>query len=346
VGNCFSRAERDLENVTAMPHRYHSVYVPGRPATDVAFGDIQEEQKLITPPVFNDTYTLLDPKLLLPTHVVEYQLDVDQARKRSQDLCDMCGQARAVVYSVQINAKTCLACDAEMHGNSYAARHSRLSLDDGSAALERDPETGAPLNRFCPLRKTCVAEDDALPYASLLTLEDAYGMMKGKMSEYELESDALKSQLAGLEETMAQYDSQVFERAAMFKQELVTYLMDYMLTLQVAEERRYELKRAITDIENMTDYVNTKKRTLTKVALLNVWKNLEPQREDLKRRLMSLAGLPGQAIVSLTLSGKDKDIDSLNRQVEHKQRIVAILKDRLKSCGATLTESDHDLLAL
>ncbi len=26
---------------------------------------------------------------------------------------------------------------------------------------------------------------------------------------------------------------QVFERAAMFKQELVTYLMDYMLTLQV-----------------------------------------------------------------------------------------------------------------
>merc|ERR1712100_730189 len=108
-------------------------------------------------------------------------------------------------------------------------------------------------------------------------------------------------------------------RAAMFKQELVTYLMDYMLTLQVAEERRYELKRAITDIQNLTDFINTKRRTLTKVALLNVWKNLESQREDLKRRLMSLASLPGHAIVSLTLSGKDKEIDSLARQVEHKQ---------------------------
>jgi len=145
---------------------------------------------------------------------------------------------------------------------------------------------------------------------------------------------------------MSQYDSQTFERASLIKQELVTYLMDYMLTLQVAEERRYELKRAISDVVNITDFMNTKKRTMTKLALLNVWKNLEPQREDLKRRLTSLAGLPGHAIVSLTLSSKDKEIDSLARQVEHKQRIVSILKDRLKSSGVTLMDSDRDLLAL
>jgi len=312
----------------------------------VGFGDVQEGEHLINPPVFNDTYTLLDPELALPTHIVEYQLDVDEARKKSQAACDICGQGRAVVYSPLTNLKACVNCDAELHATAYTARHARLSIEDASTAMDIDPVTGQVLDRYCPVRKEIVSEDNKLPYASLLTLEDAYAMIKNKMQEYEAEADALKANLSGLEGIMAQYDGQTTERAALIKQELVTYLMDYMLTLQVAEERRYELKRAISDVVNVTDFMNTKKRTLTKVALLNVWKNLEPQREDLKRRLTSLASLPGHAIVSLTLSEKDKEIDSLARQVEHKQRIVSILKDRLKSSGAELTESDRDLLAL
>ena len=50
--------------------------------------------------------------------------------------------------------------------------------------------------------------------------------------------------------------------------------------------------------------------------------------------------------MSLTLSSKDKEIDDLERQVEHKQRIASILKDRLKNAGVALTPSDRDLLAL
>jgi len=284
--------------------------------------------------------------MCLPTHVVQYQLDVNEARKKAQAACDVCGQGRAVVYSPLINAKTCLACDAEMHSNAYTARHSRLSIDDGGSSKDIDPVTGNPLDRFCPVRKEIVSEDNKLPYSSLMTLEDAYAMIKGKMNEYEVESEALKTNLASLESTMGQYDEQTGERAALIKQELVTYLMDYMLTLQVAEERRYELKRAISDVVNMTDFMNSKKDSLTKTALLNVWKNLEPQREDLNRRLSSLRGLPGQAIVSLTLSSKDKEIDGIQRQVDHKQRIVSILKDRLKNAEIPLTESDRDLLAL
>ena len=79
--------------------------------------------------MFNDTYTLLDPELALPTHIVEYQLDVDEvlprhsesstapvllgshlclrceARKKAQAACDICGQGRAVVYSPLTNLK-------------------------------------------------------------------------------------------------------------------------------------------------------------------------------------------------------------------------------------------------
>ena len=110
------------------------------------------------------------------------------------------------------------------------------------------------------MRKEIVSQDNKLPYSQLITLEDAYAMIKGdappdqrdprppptppwmlsgKMNEYEIEADALKANLAGLESTLEQYDGQTADRAALIKQELVTYLMDYMLTLQVAEERRY-----------------------------------------------------------------------------------------------------------
>ena len=42
-----------------------------------------------------------------------------------------------------------------------------------------------------------VCQDNKLSYASLLTLEDAYAMIKGKMQEYEVEADALKASLSG-----------------------------------------------------------------------------------------------------------------------------------------------------
>ena len=101
-----------------MPAGYQSIYVPGVDEDHPP----NEDEPL---PTFNDTYTILDPKMALPfavhelpakpdtadtpdtpsRQVVEYKLDVEEARKKAQAACDICGQARAVVYSPLLNAK-------------------------------------------------------------------------------------------------------------------------------------------------------------------------------------------------------------------------------------------------
>merc|ERR1719305_2285205 len=88
------------------------------------------------------------------------------------------------------------------------------------------------------------------------------------------------------------------------------------------------------------------KTQVTQVALLRQWKNLETLRVDLSNRLASLCGLEGQSLGWLAPTDEDPELKELKKQVLQKDRVVQILKQRLKtSAGQALTEEEEDLLA-
>lgn len=171
--------------------------------------------------------------------------------------------------------------------------------------------------------------------------------MKAGILELESEVDNLRrAATAGLDSTTATFEAETFARSNLQKHDLLRYLKDYIVTLQVAEERRCEMKRTLQDLVTVTDFMQVKKTTMTKVAMLNVWKNLECQRNDLKQRLAKVAMIPGNAIEMLTLTAKDREIEELDRQVEQKDRVMQLLKSRLRNSGTILTETDLELLSM
>lgn len=146
---------------------------------------------------------------------------------------------------------------------------------------------------------------------------------------------------------MNELDQELFERSGVFRSELVSYLKEYMLTLQVAEERQQQMIRSINDAYNLREFMEQQRTVMTKVALLRQWKNLENLRGDLNKRLTSLSGLQGQSLAWLAPTREDSEIEDLKRQVQQKDRVVQILKQRLRtSAGGNLTQEEGELLSL
>jgi len=333
VGKSVFRTPAGMETITEVPKGYQSIYVPG---------EQPEEGVPVQEMGFVDTYTLFDAELALPTHVVEFKLSKDAARvSKDYSICESCGQGRAVVYSLQSNTKLCAACDLAAHASPYTCRFSRLTLEGTKDSDDY---------RFnCTTNRVVQASDMESPEFRghmFLTLDDAFNQMKANMLELEAEVDGLRAAIAGLNSTTNRNESETHDRANLLKQELSKYLVDYMLTLQVSEERRCDIKRTLHDVISVSDFMQMKRTTMTKVAMLNVWKNLECQRVDLQMRLGKLSRIPANAMEMLTLSQKDRQIEELDRQVEQKERVVQLLKSRLKDSGSALTETDMELLAM
>ena len=68
---------------------------------------------------------------------------------------------------------------------------------------------------------------------------------------------------------------------------------------------------------------------------------------DLQKRIGSLSGLQGQSLALLAPTGEDSEVLELKRQVQQKDRVVQILKQRLRtSVGNNMTEEEQELLSM
>ena len=67
------------------------------------------------------------------------------------------------------------------------------------------------------------------------------------------------------------FEEDHFDRADRFRESLVAHLKDHMLTLQVAEERKQELHKAIEEGETLKHFFTTQKKNGTQMALLRQW---------------------------------------------------------------------------
>jgi len=177
------------------------------------------------------------------------------------------------------------------------------------------------------------------------TQTDALARIDQHMHGLEQCADDLRRVLREEDDVVNELDEELFDRSGVMRAELVNYLKEYMLTLQVAEERQQQMMRAINDAYNVREFMEQQKTQVTKVALLRMWKNLESLRVDLGNRLATLCGLEGESLGWLVPTGEDPEVAELAKQVQQKDRVVQILKQRLRtSAGAALTQEEQDLL--
>jgi len=376
-GKSLCRTEDDVAAITRCPSGYSSVYVPAEPPVDSALAmdgfEGHSEASLPFKSVFNDTYILFDSSLALPTHVVSYHFEVDQAAVQDGELlrwvntqCQtMFGfvQNGFAEYFVSLAQTSDSVSSLTTRLRDQADVPSHLAANFAKDLFERVPRSTSMLSPS-PIAAgrvpTVVGTSLLNESLGLLNLPAAeQGTMSGKLSvealariEQEMASldedtDDLKELLLDQDNTTVELDQQLYERSGVFKAELLTYLKDYMLTLQVAEERQQQMMHVINDVYNLREYMEQQRDSMTKVALLTQWKNLEPLRNNLKQRLLSVAGLQGQSLSWLTPLEEDPEVQELKRQVQQKDRVVKILAQRLRaSSGKHPTAQESELLSL
>ena len=74
--------------------------------------------------------------------------------------------------------------------------------------------------------------------------------------------DEMQGLCSELESINAQFNHDHFERSSCFKAELTSHMKEYMLTLQVAEERKQQLERAVQDAEALHEFFDAQVRVL------------------------------------------------------------------------------------
>lgn len=323
-----------------------------------------------TAAIFNDTYILFDGSLAIPTHVVSYHLMVDEATMQDKELLRWVNEqcqatfgfsetsfANYFVSLAQSSDSAANLCTklrdqadvphevAQDFADDLFHRVCRTVLSPGQRLSAEDVPISS-LRHALRLLSLPAPPQGATQISAQLS-QDALKCIEQQMSELETHADDLKEMLAEQESVISELDKELFERSGMFRADLVSYLKEYMLTLQVAEERQQQMIRCINDAYNLREFMEQQRGTMTKVALLRQWKNLEPLRADLNRRLASLSGLQGQSLAWLAPTSEDSEVQELKRQVQQKDRVVQILKQRLRtSAGSTLTQEEEDLINL
>ena len=127
--------------------------------------------------------------------------------------------------------------------------------------------------------------------------------------------------------------------------EQLQYITDTVPLVQITDERRCELGLTADEIDRLHTYMSEQKLRSTKPATLNVWKNLRSVRDDVHYHLSSLRDASEPNLQVLALARKDREISVLERQLQHRDRIVGMLKHRLKSLNSQ-DRADQDLLAI
>jgi hypothetical protein len=377
-GKSICRTEDDVSSITRCPPGYQSVYVPAQTSddtTDDAAENIDGVLPLMpTKSVFNDTYILFDGSLALPTHVVSYHFEVDKAAVQDGELLrwvnEQCQTMFGFVessfaqYFVALAQSSDCAATLATRLRDQADVPQDLATRFANDLFQRVPRTSQPVSPVGPPRVTTT---DMVVGASLLQdglallnlpppeqgskqipaqlLNEALGRMEQQMRDLDVDAEDIKELLLDQDNTMVELDQQLYERSGVFKAELLSYLKEYMLTLQVAEERQQQMIRAINDAYNLREFIEQQRGVMTKVALLTQWKHLEPQRTDLNRRLAGLVGLQGQSLEWLAPADEEPEVQELKRQVQQNDRVVQILKQRLRtSSGSKLSMEETELL--
>jgi len=381
-GKSLCRSEEDVTKLGRAPPGYHSIYVPGRTPEDLEEDEV--DQALVpagsqVKAVFNDTYIMFDGALAIPTHVVSYHLEVDEAAMADDELFvwvnEQCQNtfgliedsfAHFFISLAQSSDSATTLCTRlrdqadvpyELAFEFAKELFRRASSNPGSpgehSSRHADQVVGGQnLQESLKLLRLAPPQPGDMQ-VSMETSQEALARMdhrffgEGRNPGLEACSCDLKDLLVELDSQVDELDEQLFDRSQEFKGKLLTYLKEYMLTLQVAEEREQQMLRCINDAYNIREYIEQQRSGMTKVALLRQWKNMSSLRADLDKRFASVAGLEGQSLEWLAPGGEDQYVQDLERQVQQKDRVVQILKQRLKtSSGGQLTEEEAELLEL
>ncbi len=343
---CAVRNQRDAEGITrSLPSGYSSVYVPGLD------GEV-EGAALSSAASFTDVYYVLDRSRCQVTHVVEFELVAGGGAvdpRGAVNNCVVCSFGQGVVECVDCGGPLCMLCNRNVHMNLAAAKHSRVAIRTARAEDMCPVHPSHALDRFCTARgvPVCVQcklddaqlkstpgrgaaepEDEARP-TSYVTLDVMYEELAGGLDglgEARKALVRLRDQANAHAESLAEQTSR---KAAAFNSELARYLQGHLHALEQADERRFVITRALTDIDRCEEFLRFQQQTTTHVGFLNVWNFYRALRDSINARLSQVSRTPAD-LTEVGLDDKDKEILALRRIIQDKDDTIDRLRDVIR----------------
>jgi hypothetical protein len=139
--------------------------------------------------------------------------------------------------------------------------------------------------------------------------------------------------VSDLQAAMERLGTESHSRAAALRETLVRQLRDYLATVQVADERRFELARAASDVERFAEYAHGKHTASSAPAFLRAWAASASSRGALRARVQRLSegSFP---IPPLGGAGDDsQETGELRRQLAQRDRQLSALRRQLLDLG-------------
>eukprot|EP00698_Gefionella_okellyi_P025462 TRINITY_DN9340_c0_g1_i1.p1 TRINITY_DN9340_c0_g1~~TRINITY_DN9340_c0_g1_i1.p1 ORF type:complete len:473 (+),score=90.94 TRINITY_DN9340_c0_g1_i1:104-1522(+) len=341
VGKALARAQQDADSMLVLPEGYHSLYVPTNQGLKEGAAPPSARRGHLPPfphaAYFADQYVSFDPSRALPTHMIEFEISADAVPRMERGPCHLCGDPVAVAACVQCEQRFCGKCEREVHTTGqHMQKHTRVPLEVASVQTDM---------RFCPSHKGTVCSkfcwkcgvevcDDCKQAPihrgvdhEFMPLDQACQRVTKELESIVAKRSVLQVRTAELVGQTEQLSKDAHTRAAQLKAELLAHLQNYLLTQQIADERKFELARAASDIDRTAEFLISKQQQCNQAEFLRTWSAMSDQRLALQHRVQHLAD--SQFTMPLMNQDAQAEIAELKKQVAMRDKVIAVLKKQV-----------------
>eukprot|EP00656_Telonema_subtile_P014814 TRINITY_DN17664_c0_g1_i2.p1 TRINITY_DN17664_c0_g1~~TRINITY_DN17664_c0_g1_i2.p1 ORF type:complete len:486 (+),score=143.02 TRINITY_DN17664_c0_g1_i2:70-1527(+) len=344
-------AGAQLDAQIQLPNGYHSLYVPALQSPEGA--TLCDDG---TPAYFADNYLLVNPHLVLPTHMATFDYTgvelapipgspnhpVPQAGQ-----CFRCHTSMALFFCTQHNRPFCEGCALDLCQPS-----SLLSLDEMPAIVDccQSCGTGMPLDRFCRLCGVAVCMDCKLSGRHqgkehvFESVQESYHSVLSEVHELAETIPPLAARLEQYEQSVENFMLDCMCQVDNFKQDLVCYTSHHLKVGQALEHRRFDVDRIVSDFDRLLEFFYYEEQMCPKVKFVAQYAHFEQMAESIKQRLRLLEDKPAFNRYTMALTEKNKAIVGARRQLMYRQDVIERLAERLQERGV-LTPEDEELIS-
>jgi len=155
----------------------------------------------------------------------------------------------------------------------------------------------------------------------------------------------LQENVKSFEESVEVFKEGALNRCKQIKMDTVGYQGHTLKVSQAMKDFRFEVNRALSDINRLQELFMYMKDTNSSLQLLSKWKDLCNLRNNLRTEVQQLLCTKPVHPYVMALTKKNKRIVGLRREAMLKDELIARLADLLQQKGA-LTPEDEELIAL
>jgi CRISPR/Cas system CSM-associated protein Csm2 small subunit len=275
VGKSYTISLDSIENTKiSAPKGYDSVYLYNH-----------------SPNSYNHNYLLTESSQILPSFLVQFELDPNLEEGVHVQLCDICQESKASLFCSADNAVLCVDCDEEHHtrGNKLMQRHKRVSIAEkpkrfGNCSFHLDSH----VEFYCstcliPICIHCkMVGSHSTPETSNHVFErinEAYARALSEASEPDPLLEQKKSQLKSFLTQLDDRINEIKHNAEQIESKIYKALQEVLLQLQQETQGKIsnllacemEIKRQLEEISWIECFLKYEQEILSPAHFMVAW---------------------------------------------------------------------------